>query len=486
MKKIPLFGSGIKSYSQVVTAQRRLNCFYDKRTDGDKNQYILRGTPGTVLAFVMLAGTVRGWRVYGGVLYVVAGPVLYSISVLSGVYTATALGSITSQTGFVSMADNGVQLILVDGVAGYILTFSGLTFATITDSNFPNGATTVDFLDGWFVVEAPGSLDFYICNSYNGATWTPPVFAAKENSSDYLQAVNVVSGILILWGASTTEFWQDTGGSPMPYQRINGATASWGLAAKWSRATVVVPSTGLASMIALGISINGTAQVIMLVNGYTPVRISDSDVENIINSFSTYSDATALTYMIDGHLMYQLTFPTGGRTVVYDLLSQQWFEAQTGLGLTGRHYGNISIPWNGQTYVSDYSSRNVYVFSNTNYADNGANIKRQVVSRHLVNGGAPFSLDDLYLDMETGVGTQVGAGSNPKIMLQVSKDGGRTFGYERWKSLGMQGQYYSPRVLWNRLGQAKDFVFQVTMTDPVKFTLTAAYASSIDPGEFNG
>jgi hypothetical protein len=454
--------------------------------DGDKNQFILRGTPGTVLAYTLPTGPVRGWHQYNRSTYIVAGNSLYSESFSGGVYTILHLGTLQTSSGFVSMQDNGVQLIIVDGTAGYIFTFLTSVFTTITDANFPNGASSVSFLDGWFIVNQPNSFFFYLCNLYDGTTWAPPLFGAKENSSDFLLAVDVVAGILILWGTFTTEFWQDIGSSPMPYQRINGATANWGLAATQSRAEVVVPSTGMPSMIVLGISLNGTAQVLMLVNGYTPAVISDSDVENLINNFTSFTDAVALTYTVDSHVMYQLTFPTDSRTLVYDLTTSQWFESQTGVGLTGRHYGSLSLSSRRATYISDYASNNVYTLSPTTYTDNGTPIKRQVVSRHLVSGGNPFSIDELYLDMETGIGALTGQGSDPKVMLETSKDGGRTFGAERWASLGKLGQYLSPRVYWSRFGQAKDFVFRVTMTDPVKFTLTAAYASSIDPGEFNG
>jgi hypothetical protein len=62
-------------------------------------------------------------------------------------------------------------------------------------------------------------------------------------------------------------------------------------------------------------------------------------------------------------------------------------------------------------------------------------------------------------------------------MLQVSRDGGRTFGAEKWVSIGKVGQYLSPRAIWRRLGSARDFVFQFTLTDPVKFTLIGGAAS---------
>jgi len=77
----------------------------------------------------------------------------------------------------------------------------------------------------------------------------------------------------------------------------------------------------------------------------------------------------------------------------------------------------------------------------------------------------------LYLDMETGVGLQTGQGSNPMIMLQSSKDNGRTWSAERWTSLGAVGTYLT-RVLWRRFGSARDYVFKIRMSDPVKFVIT--------------
>lgn len=475
MTPLPLFGSGIASYSAIVTAQRRLNCYYDLRPDGDKNSLILRGTPGTLLWKTLATNVVRGWKVVNDILYVVAGAVLYRINIAGIV---SFLGNVTPGISNIGIDDNGVQLIIVDGTAGFTYTFGTGAFAKITDSNFPNGATTVAFLNGRFQVNMAGSRQYYVSQSYDGTAWTPVIFATKENNSDPLLAVQILNGTLILWGSQSIEFWQDIGGSSIPYQRINGATQTWGLAAVWSRAKVNN------TILFLGQSeLGGGAQVFML-NGYTPVRISTSDIENIINGFIEtgvgISDAVALVYMVDGHPMYQLTFPAGNRSFLYDNLAHQWSEVQTGLELTGRHFSNLSVVFGGLNYVSDYANGNIYELSSQMFTDNGSFIKRQFISRHIRNNGTPFSIDDVYLDMETGVGLQAGQGSEPKIMLQVSKDGGRTFGQERWKKLGRVGQYYSPRVIWNRMGQAVDFVFQLTMTDPVQFIITQANASSKD------
>lgn len=475
MKAIPIFGDGVRSYSEVVTAQRRLNCFYDPRPDQDKSAVILRGTPGSQIFTTLPVSPIRGWRVVAGTMYVVAGANLYSVD-SSGAYTS--LGSIPRASTLVSMSDNGVQLMIVDGVAGYIYTFLTSAFQTITDANFPVGPMTVAFLDGRFYVEDPGTRQFYLSQPYDGLTWTPVAFATKENYSDELLAVDVLNGALILWGASTTEFWQDVGAANVPVQRINGATQTWGLAAVFSRAYLNNTE------VFLGQNPQGSVQVLML-NGYVPVRISTSDIEHIVNTFSTFSDAVSLTYMIDGHPMYQLTFPTGGRSFLYDALTGLWQEVQTGLALLDRHYGNLGIVFNTINYISDYQSGNIYQLSDGVYTDNGTAIKRQVSSRHLRNAGNEFGVDELMIDMETGVGLQFGQGSNPLVTLEVSKDGGRTFGIPRVKSMGLVGQYLV-RVIWRRLGIARDFVFRFTMTDPVKFIVTSGSATTRSQEGSNG
>ena len=477
MKSIPLFGSGVRSYSSTVSSQRRLNCFYDIRPDGEDGGTVIRGTPGWQSTFLLPTSPIRGWLPANKVLYVVAGSSLYSITA-AGVYTN--LGTLSTALGNVGLADNGAQLIIVDGLAGYTLTYTGNVFATIVDASFPNGAATVAFLDGRFLCNLPNTKQCYICQIYAGATWSPAIYFSKENSSDYLIAQDVINGTIILWGSNSIEFWQDVGSAPNPFARISGASQNWGLAAVWSRAQISN------TFMFLGQNPQGTIQVMML-NGYTPVRVSTTDIENIINSFSTFSDGVALTYIVDGHPMYQLTFPTGGRSFLFDTLTQMWSEVQTGLALIAPHFGRLGVVFNSNNYISDATTGTIYEMNESVYTDAGQAIKRQVTSQHISSGGNKFSIASIFLDMETGVGLQLGQGAAPQIMLQTSKDGGRTFGYERYTALGAVGQYKNPRVIFRRLGSARSFVFQFTMTDPVKFVIGYAAAKLAQlEGTLNG
>jgi hypothetical protein len=64
-------------------------------------------------------------------------------------------------------------------------------------------------------------------------------------------------------------------------------------------------------------------------------------------------------------------------------------------------------------------------------------------------------------------------GANPQAMLRWSNDGGSTWSNEHWTSIGVQGAYKN-RAIWRRLGMARDRIFEVVVTDPIKAVIVAA------------
>lgn len=71
-------------------------------------------------------------------------------------------------------------------------------------------------------------------------------------------------------------------------------------------------------------------------------------------------------------------------------------------------------------------------------------------------------------------GTITTPGYDPQAMLQISNDGGHTWGSELWADIGKMGEYES-RVKWRRLGYSRDRVFKLTISDPVKVVLIAGH-----------
>jgi hypothetical protein len=82
------------------------------------------------------------------------------------------------------------------------------------------------------------------------------------------------------------------------------------------------------------------------------------------------------------------------------------------------------------------------------------------------------------LDIQAGVGTASGAGSNPQIMLGWSVDGANTFKpLQFWRSMGQIGQFLT-RLRWLRMGTGRQFVFCISVTDPVPRVIIGASADS--------
>lgn len=402
MKLVPFLGAGIAGKSYAVTRQRRVNCYLENRPDGDKTQVAVYGTPGLVLKFT-LAGIVRGLFGTQSNLYAVSSNTFYSLTA-NGVtlYSAT----LSSFSGVVSMAQNPTQVLVVDGTYGYI--FSGGALNKITSAGFPNGAKTCTFVSGYFVVEQPGTQQFWVSNLLDGSTWNALAFASAYQYSDNIVAVDAFISNLILFSERHIEFWQVASTTPVPFAPILSATSEYGLAAIFSRAHIDNSICFVAN------NPQGTPQVCRMV-GYQIGVISTPDLDNILASFGGVSDMVALSYVTDGHPMYQITSPSASRSFLYDCSTGIWSETQTGLSTAyaQRHAGNLSTYYAGATLISDYSNGNVYTLSSGAYTDNGTAILREIVSRHASENFNVFSIDEVYLDMETGVGLPaVTTGSN--------------------------------------------------------------------------
>lgn len=126
-----LLGDGIKSLSPVVTAQERINVFYELRDDGDKNTLILRTSPGLTIFTTLPQKPVRGMLTVGNYLYVVADNGLYQIG-QTGNYTFLGQlpGIAAGQISPCVLVNNPFQLVIIDGNnGGFVYLFSDLTTA---------------------------------------------------------------------------------------------------------------------------------------------------------------------------------------------------------------------------------------------------------------------------------------------------------------------------------------------------------------------
>jgi hypothetical protein len=220
--------------------------------------------------------------------------------------------------------------------------------------------------------------------------------------------------------------------------------------------------------------------VVYRANGYTGQRISTHAVEWQIQQYGNLSDAIGYTYQQDGHSFYVLIFPSANTTWVYDVATQAWHERAGWVnGEFTRHRSNCQVFFNSKVVVGDYEDGRIYAFDLDYYQDDDQIQRWYRTWRALPTGANNLKRTahhSLQIDLESGVGINLGQGDDPQVMLRWSDDGGHTWSNEHWAPIGKIGEYYR-RVFFRRLGMTlklRDRVYELSMTDPVKTAIMGA------------
>lgn len=458
---------GVQSYqsrSLPLSAQQLCNAFLEKQPQGVKSQVPIFGAPGLTLWGSGGAPGIRGFWNFSGMLYVVAGQSLYSVNQAG---QPSLLGTGITGTNNVSMADNGVQLCIVNGLGGWIYTLATNTFQQITSPNF-YPANTVLFFDGYFVFDRVGTNEFFLSALYDGLTYSGTDFATAEAQPGFLIAIGQNLQLLFLFCANHIEMWYDAGAADFPFQRYAGGVIEKGCAAPL---TVINQDEALFFF--------GADLVFYRLQGNVPIRVSTHAVEHAWAQYGGVGDAFCFTYTIEGHKMVHLTFPSAPHSWVYDISTGEWHERNSidaGNNDLGRWRGNCAIAIYSKLLIGDAYNSNIWILDWNAYSEGGNTMPFIATSVPVHQDKLLVFVNRLELDMESGVGLSSGQGSDPKINLQWSKDGGRTWStITEPRSLGKIGEYLV-RQRWLSIGQAYQWVFRITITDPVKRVFIAAHA----------
>lgn len=422
-----------------------------------------------------------GWRggytATNGELYGVAGTIVWKITELSGVWSFTQIGTVQTVNTPVRFQDNSVDILLVDGRFGYTINLETDVFTQIDKPAF-YGSTLVDLMDTYFLLNRPNTNQFYISES-NSITFDALDFASKIGYSDPLVAVMSVKQNVFLFGQQTTEVWYNSGSAAFTFERMPGAFIQYGCESAHSIAQLD------SSLIWLSKNESGQALILRTVE-YDAQKISTYAIEQEISSYSKISDANAFTYQQSGHAFYVINFPSADKTWCYDFSTGLWHERAwlDENGLLHRHRANFHAFYKGRHVVGDWQNNNLYILSDDAMQDFGGDILRLRSFPHVVNEGHRIKYSQFIAAMSAG--TQVYptpdlAGlPNPyipsidKLTLRYSNDGGFSWMEAATQDMGSSGEY-GRQYNFNRLGIARDRIFELSWTTARKTAVQGAY-----------
>lgn len=465
MARYPGFVGPSYTLSNTIAADDECINRYPSKVESGTGpaQYTLEPVPGFTAYVTLPEAPTRGFFTLNGATFGVGGENLYEItSIGTAILRATGLSNLNNQlVSFACNGDAGHQMALVSDSTLYCFDLITNTLTEVDDIT----STDVVFQDGYFISLNPNTSTINQSELLNGLVYDEA--AQRNDTPDKWVRMMARPKEIWLHGSQTTSVYFNADQEGVTFAPNPSVAIAWGTGAPESVALL----NGSPCWLANDLTVRYAAG-----QGYSPVRISTHAMEWQIAQYDTVLDADAFTYVERGHAFYVLNFPSAGVTWVYDLLTGLWHKR--GSWVDGA-YGVLPV-W-GYTYafgkhlVGDRVSGVVYEMSSDVFVDTtGDGMRWMRRAPHLVKELKRANYFNFELHMEVGVGLPSGQGSDPKVMLRWSNDGGQSFGNVLESSIGRIGAY-TTRVRWpGALGQARDRVFEASGSDPVPYRIVDA------------
>jgi hypothetical protein len=423
-------------------------------------------------------GQVRGMRTMGGITYAVIGETLYKL-VNNGTMTNPSTSATLTQVatgitgnGFVRLCDNTQCLfILLPGTnIGYTYTVNNGLQEMLDETFLFYGAKDVWFIDSYMVFLALNGQEFYNDDGQTASGTGPITFTTggvfpREFGTDQFIGMCVDHRTVHMFGELTSEGYVDAGNAtespfaaaPDAFMQI-GCNPHCGYTVALQDQSVFWVANDL---------------TVRRLNGQTPVRVSNSGVEALLenNKFNLYG-AYALTPTIGGHPLWVLTLPLAKKTIVYDCLTTEWFDLESLYNDIGYWRPLCWYNAQGLQLVGDSQFAQIGFLDENTFTEWGLPQRAKIYTQSVYDNHNRISHHRVEAVVTAGQGTS--ATSAPTITLFKSDDGGYTWVAREGKQLGVMG-YGSPpaRAVWWRLGQARDRSYEFQISDPTIFFMVA-------------
>lgn len=460
-------GSFYKGNSPVMAADTAINVYTETReVPGSAKQVAMLGTPGLLLDATVSVVGCRGWFTQDGRTWVVVATNIYERTAAATYVSRGTIGNDGRPVTFASNGLGGDQLAIVGG--GELVVIDLMTHGVTRPSLPFSNPVMITFLDGYGLINQRDTPTVWFSALEDFTSWDALDFFARSGTSDNIVGIAVSRDRVWALGSKTTTLFYDSGDFDTPFIPYPGTAMQVGL---------VSPSLlGLQGDVLYWVAEGGKSQRrVVRATDPTAEPVSTPPIDLFLSRCTTLADARMLIYEQDGHAFVCVTCPSSPddvQTYALDVREQLWHARASWDSTTGRYtrwraQGSTVI--DGDVFVGDYLTGDLYTLDPETYTENGGVIRRERTAPYLSADAEWIFVDQFELGMQAGVGLSSGQGNAPTVMLEISRDGARTWAHAGQAALGAMGDY-TARAIWRRLGRSRAdrLVFRVTQTDPVK------------------
>lgn len=456
---MPSLTYGIGAYLRGTGSLPPLECInlFVEKAKTSENEICLQARPG--LEEVATNGTGPINAIYArpviGDYYTVSGSTLY--------LNTTSLGTMASMGSLpISIAGTTSEILIASGGTLYSYNGTNLAATFIGIGNATDSVVAITNIGSMFVAVESDSARFYWSTPLDGRSWDALNFATAEREPDTLVDIAALNDNLILYGQSTVEVWAHTGDANLPFSRNEGmGSQSKGILTTGCKAEADNTLFHIGS------------DCCVYRFGEAFERVSDHWLEEKIlaSARTSITSVSMFTFRFEGHEF--VCVRTGTQTFAYDAATGEWCELQTN---GGQFAGKCAAMVGYRAYFGNGTDGKIMKFAG--WDDLGDPLTAEFTAG--VPLEKPVAIDNIWLWMDSGASTVLsGTGSDPKVEIAMSRDGGMT-----WSdfndagignaALGGAGQY---RIIpeWRRLGMfdPPGAMFKFRVTDPVERRVSA-------------
>lgn len=457
----------------AVQTGRLINCYRELVLGQGKTSHVLQSVLGQALKDDIGAASVRAMGRGNQKNWVVGDGKLFE---LADAGTITERGAVADDAN-TTIGGNYTDVTIVSGGNYYV--WDGATVSEPTTLTFSNVGSHC-YVGGYTVLLEEDGKRFQWSDIGDAQSLDALNFASADKVDDNLLRGVEVRGNLVLFGERSTEIWQVTGQANTTafayVTAVNRGIKGFNLLTKFGDTVFFV---GDDNNVYIGVG-DGAVDIT------TPA----------INTSLTNDTPTHCFYYEDrGHQFCVIRF-SDRPAWVYDVKMREWHERAEGAG--NLRWRAVAAVEGGTSWLVGNDVGEILELARTN-TDINAPLRRTAVSVPVYLGTSKFriskfevnarvgettlnSADDFGLSVGDGFGLEVDTGfallveendgteRDAIINLRESKDGGRTWGETKARSMGRFGDY-DKRMIWRARGQANQYSVELMINEPADIQL---------------
>lgn len=426
-KRIPFSASSAPGAKSQEGGGRIVNGYIEELSDNAANKTVIRRAPGLNNFGTSGRTGFRGSIVVQNIIYSAFSGQLEKWTSAGGASVNVGALNGTKRGFFAANNNTTPDKVFVDP-DGNIAVFTPTSVTNAyPDPDLPS-VNSVDFLDGYLVFTTGDGRAF--ATDLNSTSVSSLSFGKAESKPDGLVRVIAWGGRLLLCGTQTIEVWTDAGTTPFPFAR--STVIPRGLAGPYC-------ISGYEDGFTRGPVWVSDDNCIYRLDGYAPVRVSNPDLEGLIEAVADKTTLEATSFVARGHAFWQLSCPSWSWRL--DVSTSQWSQADSYLVNRSRISGAINAfnKW----LTGDVQTGNIQSIATANNDEVGNPLRLRIESGPVMNfpAGEPVGRADFYFT--TGVGQATGTDpiqTDPSVEISWSDNGGLTWSNPILRKLGKQSE----------------------------------------------